>query len=76
MIIIFMFILQFNYLFANPEITMGLNDGKCAIKVNLRMNWEDADNYCASRQGRLITPFLLGHSFLHHHLFMDLGNNF
>ena len=67
-------ILQLIFMSSAQEIIMGLNDGKCAIKlISTKMTWANADKYCAARNSRLFTPFLLGHSFLHKHLFEDLG---
>jgi hypothetical protein len=67
-------VLPLIFMSSAQEILMGLNDGKCAIKlISTKMTWANADKYCAARNSRLFTPFLLGHSFLHKHLFEDLG---
>jgi len=66
-------IFQLIFMSSAQEVLMGLNDGKVAIKVgSTKMTWADADKYCASRNSRLFTPFLLGHSFLHNVLFENI----
>jgi hypothetical protein len=69
-------ILQLIFMSSAQEIRMGLNDGKVAIKlISTKMSWANADKYCAARNSRLFTTFLLGHTFLHRHLFEDLGKH-
>ena len=63
-IIILQFIIFGGSTATNDEL-MGLNWGKVGINPNFKTTYARAEKYCAQRNSRLITSFLLQHDFLH-----------